>query len=372
MNKTDNMFRDIEKTISNLDKYYGGGKYNKKDTLIGSIIITCMLVYFTFMSFKSINISLLFIPFIYFTILTFSILLTILIGFLFDNPKNINSNKKKKYILTFLFEKSLLFLFITLFPIIVIASISDKISVLLGIQILTKNIHIILLDLLIYIIAYLSCLGYKIHESNIFEYIFTIWVIYSISYFLRKKIFYLNTFISFREMYEYFYKSRSVMMYIINILTIFCSVAGLYISKYNNDEFSSIIIYNIMPIIIFTGLEQIIIYIKQNKNEKTKFIQNMYEELLILNDIAYNQISNYSCMKINIKISTSPYVIENYKNHFFSYEKKKDRMIIEILDKCEYMLKKEYKIYIKEEKLNFEKDLYESINGLAKCLIIMK
>lgn len=266
-----------------------------------------------------------------------------------------------------------LFLLAASFPVLFIVFLVNKISSILGIQIFTKNIHIILLDLIIYAIAYLSCVNnYKIYELNIIEYLCMISIIYLLTYILRKTIYKFNYVISYREKYEYLYKSRSVLMYIIIILTIFSSVAGLYISKYNNGEFSAVIIYYIMPIIIFAGLEQIVLCIKQDTGEQIKFIQNLYEELIILHDIAYRQITDFSCIKIKINILITPYMIENYKNYFFSKNKRNDKVIFDALDKCAYMLKKEYAVYFENERSEFEKDLTENIDRLAKCLTIMK
>ena len=126
-----------------------------------------------------------------------------------------------------------------------------------------------------------------------------------------------------------------------------------------------------MPIIIFAGIEQIILCVKQNKSKRIVFIQNLYEELVILHDIAFPQINNFSCMKIRIKISIKPYEIETYKNHFFSKNKKKDKIIIETLNSCKCMMEKEYNTYLDEEKQNFEKDLFENIDSLAECLTIL-
>lgn len=361
------------KTFSNdLDKDYGNGKNNKKDSIIGFIVFLCVFIYSTFMTFNSSNKVYILISFTYLMAITFTTLLIIIFWYLFYNSKNNIENRKKKIFLKYSVIITILLFFGITSPVLVFIFTVDKISELLGIQIFTRNIHIILLDLLIYIFAYLSSVGnYGIYELNLIKYFCFVSFIWIITYILRKTIYKINIFFSFREKYEYLYKSRSALIYIINILTIFSSVCGLYISKYNDGEFSAVIIFYIMPIIIFAGIEQIILCVKQNKSKRIVFIQNLYEELVILHDIAFPQINNFSCMKIRIKISIKPYEIETYKNHFFSKNKKKDKIIIETLNSCKCMMEKEYNTYLDEEKQNFEKDLFENIDSLAECLTIL-
>ena len=372
MIKSNSIIKKIETYINNLDREYGSGKNNKKDSIIGFIVFLCVFIYSTFMAYNSLNKVFILIPFIYLMVITFSTLIIIFLESLYYCPNNNLENIKKKTFLKFSIYYILLLFFGVSFPVLIFIFTIDKISKLLRIQIFTRNIHIILLDLFIYIFAYWSCVGnYQFYKLNIITYLCLVSLIYFIAYGLRQMIYKINNFFSFKEKYEYLYKSRSALVYIINILTIFCGVSGLYISKYNDGDFSANIVFYIMPIIIFSGIEQIILYIKQNKNEKIKFIQNLYEELVILYDIAFPQITNFSCIKIKIKISINPYVIENYKNYFFSENKKKDKIIIKVLDTCKCMLEKEYDTYLEEEKLNFENELSKNIDNLAKCLTIL-
>jgi len=372
MFKNNSIINDIKSFCNGLDKEYGSGKNNKKDSIIGFLVFLCVFIYSSFMSYNSLNKILILIPFIYLMVITFTTLLIIIFECLYYSPKNNIENKKKKIFLKNLFRSTFLLFCVITSPVLISISIFDKISELLGIQIFTRNIHIILLDLLVYIFAYLSCVGnYGIYELNLMKYFYFVSFVWIITYILRKTIYKINKFFSFREKYEYLYKSRSALIYIINILTIFSSVCGLYISKYNDGKFSSVIIFYIMPIIIFAGIEQIILCVKQNKSKRILFIKNLYEELVILHDIAFPQIINFSCMKIRIKISIRPYEIETYKSHFFSNKKKKDKIIIETLNSCKRMMEKEYNTYLDEGKQNFEKDLFKNIDSLAECLTIL-
>lgn len=371
MAKNISVINKIKKFNNDLDREYGSGKSNKKDTTIGILIFVCLFIYSTFMAFNNLNKLFILIAFVYLMAISFSALMILFLGWLYYSPSNNIENKKKKTFLKISFIFSISLFFGLFLPVLILKFAIDKISKLLGIQMFTRNIQVIILDLLVYILAYLSCVGISsIYEHNIIEYLCIIFIIYFITFYLRKVIFKINYFISFREKYEYLYKSRTALICIIYILTMLSSVSGLYISKYNNGEFSAVIIFYIMPIIIFSGLEQIVLFIKQVNSKQKRFIQELYEELVILHDIAYPQITNFSCIKIKINISIKPYVIENYKNYFFS--KKKDKIIIETLNTCKYMIQKEYNIYIEKEKQNFENDLFKNIDNLAKCLTIMK
>ena len=77
------------KTFSNdLDKDYGNGKNNKKDSIIGFIVFLCVFIYSTFMTFNSSNKVYILISFTYLMAITFTTLLIIIFWYLFYNSKN--------------------------------------------------------------------------------------------------------------------------------------------------------------------------------------------------------------------------------------------------------------------------------------------
>lgn len=373
MFKNTSLIKKIKTFCDDLDKEYGKSKNNKKDLIFGFIIFLGVLIYSIYMVYNSLNEVFTLILFLYLMAIIFTTLLIIIFEYLYYNPKNNVENKKKKTFLKFSFLITIFLFFVMSSPVLILIFCVDKISRLLGIQIFTRNIHVVLLESFIYVFAYVLCIeNNQIYKFNIITYLSFVSFIWFIAYGLRKLIYKIINFFSYREKYEYLYKSRSALIYIINILSIFSSVCGLYISKYNNAEITSVVIFYIMPIIIFSGLEQIFLYNKQNKNERIELIQNLYEELVVIHDIVLPQIADFSCIKIRIKLSIKSYAIETYKNYFFSQNKKDNRIIIEILDACKDMLEKEYCTYNKQEKLIFENDLFRNIDNLAMCLTTMK
>lgn len=360
------------KNISNdLDEYYGTNANNKKDLKIASIILPIALIYFFSMAVMSENIDCFF--YIYISAMLLEFFLIIISSTLYDNPKNKKIRDFKFFALkTFVVVAILLFV-LTVSPVLMLFFILNIIISLFNIEVFARNIHIIFLDLFLYVIAYPFCIiTYNIYQLDVIAYIFMILIVCKFLYWLRNYIFKKSKFISYREKYEYFYKSKNSLAYIINTLTILSSIAGLYFAKNS--------IFYILPIIIFSGIEQINLITIQNLNNKQKLVKKLYEELLFLNDISYKQIKNFSNIKITIKLSITPYMIENYKNYFRKGEtnykyinlkrkcNKKDIFLFDVLDNCKVMLLNEYKVYKSEEKESLEKDLLNNIEKLAQYL----
>lgn len=364
INKIKNMFND-------LDDYYGANTNNKKDFIIACIILPIMFTYFLAMAIMNQNIDRFF--YIYLSAMLLDFFLIIVSFTLYDNPKNKKARYFKFLLLkTFVVGTILLFI-LTASPALLIFYILNIIISFFNIEIFARNIHIIFLDLFLYVIAYPFCIvTYNIYKLNVISYIFVILIVCIFLYWFRNFIFKKSKFISYREKYDYFYKSKSSLAYIINTLTILSSIAGLYFEKNT--------IFYILPIIIFSGIEQINLFAIQNLNNKQKFAKKLYEELFFLNDISYKQIKDFSNIKIAIKLSITPYMIENYKNYFQKGEtyykyislrrkcNKKDIFLFDVLDNCKVMLLNEYKVYKSEEKESFEKDLFNNIEKLAQYL----
>lgn len=364
INKIKNIFND-------LDEYYGANTNNKKDFKIAIIILPIALIYFFSMAVMNENIDRFF--YLYISVMLLGFFLIIISSTLYDNPKNKKVRDFKFFLLkTFVVVAILLFV-LTVSPVLLIFFILNVIISFFNIEIFARNIHIIFLDLFLYVIAYPFCIfTYNIYQLDVVTYIFMILIVCKFLYWLRNFIFKKSKFISYREKYDYFYKSKNSLAYIINTLTILSSIAGLYFAKST--------IFYILPIIIFSGIEQLNLIAIQNLNNKQKFAKKLYEELLCLYDIAYKQIKDFSNIKIKIKLSITPYMIENYKNYFQKGEvnykyinlkrkcNKKDIFLFGVLDNCKAMLLNEYKVYNSEEKEIFEKDLFDNIEKLAQYL----
>lgn len=366
-----NIINKIRNAVTDLDKYYGANSNNKKDFKIAYIILPILLVFFLIMTVKNRSIDRFFYGYI--SAMLFETFLMVISSSLYDNPKN-QKNKNTKFLLLKAFVIISMSLFIlTIIPVLIFFLLLNYIISFFNIEIFVRNVHIIFLDLFLYIIAYLFCIvTYAIYKLDVIVYIFMILIVCKILYWLRNFIYKKSKFISYREKYYYFYKSKNTLAYIVNTLTVLSSIAGLYFAKNT--------IFYILPIIIFSGIEQVNLMSIQNLSNKQKFVVELYEELVFLNDISYKQIKNFSNIKIKIKLSITPYMIANYKEYFetgelnYKYIKlkkkcnKKNRFLFDVLDNCKTMLLKEYEVYKSEEKESFENDLFNNIEKLAQYL----
>ena len=341
INKIKNMF-------NGLDDYYGTNTNNKKDFIIAYIILPIMFTYFLAMAIMNQNMDRFF--YIYISAMLLEFFLMIVSFTLYDNPKNKKVRDFKFFLLKAFVIATILLFVLTVSPVLLIFYILNIIISFFNIEIFARNIHIIFLDLFLYVVAYPLCIvTYDIYQLDVISYILMILLVCIFLYWFRNFIYKKSKFISYREKYDYFYKSKSSLAYIINTLTILSSIAGLYFAKNT--------IFYILPIIIFSGIEQINLISIQNLNNKQKFAKKLYEELLFLNDIPYKQIKDFSNIKITIKLSITPYMIENYKNYFQKGEtnykyinlkrkcNKKDLFLFDVLDCCKVMLLNEYKVY---------------------------
>lgn len=369
MKENTNIFQKVKNFYDELDACYDTNSKNKKDIIIGSLIMFSMFVFSVIMIIISKD-AVKYFYYYLFIIISVTLML-ILSVYLYDNPPK----KIKSYLITRKLFKIAIVLSVSLFfisfsPVLLFFGILNIIASILNIEIFARNIHIILIDISLYIIAYLICIFS--YQADILQYMSLILIMCLIVYKLRDFIYKKTKFISYQEKYDYLYNSKRALIYIVNVFTIFSSIAGLYFSK--------TAIYYILPIIIFSGIEQIFLAAKQKVNEKQKFVSELYEELVILHSIAYQQIKDFSCIKIKIKLSVAPYMIENYKNYFqygnskYKFIKlkiksnKKEEFLINVLDDCKTMLLKEYEVYRNEEKIIFEQDLFNNIENLARYL----
>lgn len=363
------IWNKIKDYYNDLDKYYGAGINNKNATRSFILImpISIILLYFSLGSTIIEKIS-----FYYIIIMFLIVFLIIIFSNLYDNPKNNPSNERKKKILKIInILLILLFLGVTS-PVLLSLCIFNIIIKILGGEVFVDNSDRVIFNASIYLIVLFICMNNRfIRTFGFLVYFMCIGSIYLISYLIRKLINKIIRFTSYQNKYNYVYKSRRFQQYFINILTTTSGVLGLLVSGFDDITEAT---YTIMPLIIFSGLEQISSLASQRINEKYTFLTNLYEELIILKNVAILQIKDYTCIKIRIKLSITPYTIENYKNYFFMNKKitSKDKSIIDTLSRCQSMLLKEYNVYKSVQKDDFEVDLNNNIENLAKCLTDIK
>ena len=361
----------IKNSFNDLDELYGTNPNNKKDFKIACIILPIALIYFFSMAVMNENIDRIF--YTYLSVILLEFFLMIISFTLYENPKNKKVRDFKFFLLKTFVIVTILSFIITISPVLLIFLVLNIIVSYFNIEIFARNIHIIFLDLFLYVIAYIFCIvTYKIYQLDVVVYILMILLACKFLYWLRNFIYKKSKFISYQEKYDYFYKSKNALGYIVNYLTVISSIAGLYFAKNT--------IFYILPIIIFSGIEQIKLISIQNLNSKQKFVVELFEELLFLKNISYNQIKDFSNIKIRLKLSITPYMIENYKSYFqlgeidYKYIKlkrkynKKDIFLFDVLDNCKSMFLNEYEVYRSEEKEIFEKELTNNIESLAKYL----
>lgn len=170
---------------------------------------------------------------------------------------------------------------------------------------------------------------------------------------------------NFQDKYSYISEVRFLRLYFINAMTMLTGVGGLYISLKGNEWTS--INYIIIPWVVFMGYEQIALITSRRAEEISSFIYRLYTEMIILQDISLHLITNYSTMKIRVKLSIEPYEITCYLNYFLCLPqigrtKKKKEMIESTLISMKRFLSDEFAVYEEKEEMRFKKELNENIN----------
>lgn len=367
-----NGLREIIQIVQNIiNEDYGKGKINYKDARTALIVLPSMVIYLMIMSFQCPVNSFGFWAFLYGYIVILCEILMFIATLICDSTKNSNKNEKIKK--RFLIWSTFLF-FISLALLIIILYLFNFIIQLFKIEILVKNIGKATLNLLIYFIALISCiiLFEEINDMNIIYYILLILIIYFASLFVRFIIDKKTKYRSYQEKYEYLYFTRKLTNYFIVSFTIVSAVAGLLTSTPNENSI-------IITLIIFAGCDQMIMLRHQNVGDKNKTIKQLYDELIVVKDIAYPQIKNFTCIKIKIKVSITPWIIRNHVNYLkyennsyqmlkFKKRKSSKDFLISTLEGCEKMLSKEYLVYLDIEKIELENELLSKVEDLAKYL----
>ncbi len=374
MGKITGKFQFIKDYDRKLDERYGIGSIKPLDTIKIAVIMLVVCAISFIQIIKEPNSSIM--AFIYFIYLFIISLLTLLMIFLlerYDKPSHkIRNHQKNKNVL----KKIIIFLYFIFIlaasPVLLLLSGLNIIASLFNIEIFARNMNVIIINSLVYSVAYYFCLVFNQSHITTLGYILINFIIGILTnrflYFINR----IYKFTSYLEKYDYSRYSKNALTYIVNAITISSGIACLY--------FSETIISLILPIIIFNGFEQLSMLSIQRPNEKRSFVNALYNELINLQDIAYSQITDFSCMKIRIKLHIAPYIIENYinyfqtelsKDNFIKFKKRKRKLnqkLIETLNDCKSLLSKEYDVYQEKEKSAFEKDLANAIENLAQYL----
>lgn len=272
----------------------------------------------------------------------------------------------------------LILLVIAVSPVFMLLLIGQWIGSYFRIESVCKNFFVIQLDVVIYILGFIFCLtNSKILSMNFFWYNITIGIIYFLCYLLTiiiEKVFVLG---SFYDKYSFRVETKSLLIYITSIVIMLSSVGGLFISKLDN---SIQISYLLMPLIIFSGISQVLTITSKREKEKNRFLNSLYEELVILYEVAIPQLDEkyFDYISIKIRLSLQPYVIEAHEKYLKSIpyietnksKKKRQLMLERMFEQIKKMLQDEYKIYKDREEIQrLQNDVWNSINCLAQYLL---
>lgn len=370
-NKGKNFYQD-------LDYKCGRGLCVKKDIFMGAAFMILMLLFAYIMNTiggDNIYIKILYTYLSCVSLLTFLMMVSY---YVYDKP-----GKNKSAFLKIIVFLSTGFFFVQSSPVLLLITVVNKIFLALGIEVIARNFSIVFCEISIYAYSYLFCVLYRgIQNFDMLIYILFIFFVYFIACMLRKITYKLMKFISYIEKYNFFNSAKTIAVYITSVFLLFASIAGLYISKYNDGEFVARVIFLIMPLVLFSGMEQLVNIYKQNMSDKHKLMKILYEELTALKLISYKKITNFSYIKIRIKLSISVCEIDHYKTYFeeddkarkiFKKKKEQQQTLLSVtLTSCRDLLEKEYAVYDEKEKENFEQQLSNAIELLAQSLTVIR
>ncbi|MGN0027149.1 MAG: hypothetical protein ACI33I_09140 [Clostridium sp.] len=289
--------------------------------------------------------------------------------------KQKNSHKQKMVKCIYAIFTVALFFFITS-PLLIVLWIARYVGIQLGsyfrMEHIFKYILAVMLSSTIYLIEFMICIfnWSTMLTYNFLEYILFVLVVHIIGRFIRwiiEKI-YVNG--NFGEKYAYKHEIRILQLQVINTMTLLTGVGGLFLSHMGN-EWSSMV-YIMMPWVIFSGFEQMALVSSKRTEEERVFIKMLYEEMLLLKDVAVPQIKSYSSLKIRVKLSVDAYIIEYQKNYIISFKRlsvKKQKLVENTLNSMKVFLLDEYSVYEDKEVARFLADVNFNINNLAECLL---
>lgn len=265
------------------------------------------------------------------------------------------------------------------FPIFIIDKFLYKIAILLKVGEIYKNLSYVLVKSALLLICYAICVGYKtIYSLNFIEYTVTVLIIFLLYFLIIKLIEPIFIFRINNERYLYRTESKAIQTYVANLMIMFCSVASMF----NTGEESTVDqwVYIIMPVIIFFSINQIILVAFNRKVEKNRFLNQIYDELIIVKDIAIPSIEDTSCMKVRIRLSVEWYTIETQINfhigniQFFWGKDKKTKLLNTMLIDLKELLLIEYCLYkdneIEKKEINkLNENIEKNINNITFYLL---
>lgn len=302
------------------------------------------------------------------------------VTYFFRKKKHADRYKKVKYF--FMYVAIFLFLLVAS-PFIILYFVLMNIGAYFGIESVCENFLAVLMDIAVYCSVILACFYdvERIASYSFIRYLVFLLVMWGLIFGLSMLIDKIYVFGDYEKRYSYKNEIKYLKVYLVNAITVFAGIAGLYISKHGEEV--ELLIYTIMPLIFFMGAEQMRLVQSKRKAEQTRFLRNLYEENIILRDIALPAIKSYTNMKIRIKFSIEPYTIECQQGYllplirrdfwdiilFWSKKRKKNREVVhEAFEMIRRMLLKEYKVYDEQERIIFFSDIETCIEKLAECL----
>lgn len=242
-----------------------------------------------------------------------------------------------------------------------------------------KNAALFSMKISFYLLVYLFLIIFNRQFSGMkfFIYFIVISLAYWIIYIMLKNNELKFAIGNYYEIYDSRNFFRKLYNFVLGVVAIGLSIYSMYISIRLEDIKNHIVL--LMPIIAFVGYEQVfnneIIRIHKSKD----ILEDMYNELLIFNNIAIVGVDFTKQMSIKIMLSYKLHEIEYYQAFLLSdykcWRKKKNitnrYKIIKSMECMKVLLSTEYSISRPDSKELLYKDINNTLESLAECLITL-
>lgn len=262
-------------------------------------------------------------------------------------------------------------------PIIFVISIVNRLGIRFNKKAVAKNFVALILELILYLVGYAYCLNlslnYELVNFNFILYIGYQIVIFVVIYIIRKLI--RRYFIEDSNLQRYLYNKEIEKIYT------YCSIILSVIVGIIGESSDISYRYFIIPFIVFSGMEQIIILPKKNRKDYfVEYINSILDELLILQDYLVTVIEDYSCMNIKLRLDYISYM----PDILFQKRKRTDRFYVNKLKRIQDLkktlhntsimldkiTKRKYCCFDEDIKMQINKDIDETLELVAKCLLL--
>lgn len=235
------------------------------------------------------------------------------------------------------------------------------------------NLAAFIFEISIFLYGFFVCVGVSPQIQNELRFLFWIAFIAVFALFMRLISFLLvKNAIYYKKStkYDYYLDAKRLKNYCLYFFVLCTTIGGflLDISKYNISKMNVVI-----SGAIFATFGQIALMQTKRTEKLTYILVILYKELTFFEESILPEINKPLYMNMKIKLSVEEYIIMSYKliipKSFSGLGKRYKQSFETALDKSIELLKNEYSFYNQTDIEKLQKDLNDTREAIAACLL---